>query len=188
MSRSSISRAHWATGVAASTTTGYGVMSCLTVTAIASMSAYPAEPQRISAVGALPGEVDDLAALLGETLLRQEGPSCSSSSTASGARSATDREATAALLAELDPAIAARLVRAFTTYFHLANVAEQVHRGRELHAIARPSDGTWLSQAVDRIARRRRLAPASCAADIRAPRGAPGLHRASDRGRAAHAC
>ena len=62
-----------------------------------------------------------------------------------------DRAETAALFAGLDPATATRVVRAFTTYFYLANVAEQVHRGRELHAI-RVRDGTWLSQAVDRIA------------------------------------
>ena len=41
MSRSSINRAHCATGVATSTTTGYGVMSCLTVTAIAGVFITP---------------------------------------------------------------------------------------------------------------------------------------------------
>jgi phosphoenolpyruvate carboxylase len=63
----------------------------------------------------------------------------------------SDREAAAALLAQVEPAAAIRLVRAFSTYFHLANVAEQVHRGRELAGI-RERDGGWLSQAVDRIA------------------------------------
>jgi phosphoenolpyruvate carboxylase len=63
----------------------------------------------------------------------------------------SDRDSAAALLADVEPVEATKLVRAFTTYFHLANVAEQVHRGRELAAI-RARDGSWLSQAVDRIA------------------------------------
>jgi phosphoenolpyruvate carboxylase len=62
----------------------------------------------------------------------------------------SDREAAAVLLADVEPPAAIRLVRAFSTYFHLANVAEQVHRGREL-AGARERDGGWLSQAAERI-------------------------------------
>jgi phosphoenolpyruvate carboxylase len=96
-------------------------------------------------------EVDDLAALLGETLLRQEGGELVELVARVRRTIRTDREATAALLADLDAPTAARLARAFTTYFYLANVAEQVHRGRELHAM-RIRQGTWLSQAVDRIA------------------------------------
>jgi phosphoenolpyruvate carboxylase len=63
----------------------------------------------------------------------------------------SDRDSAAALLAAVEPVEATKLVRAFTTYFHLANVAEQVHRGRDLAAI-RARDGSWLSQAVNRIA------------------------------------
>jgi phosphoenolpyruvate carboxylase len=62
----------------------------------------------------------------------------------------SDRAEAAALLAQVEPAAATRLVRAFTTYFHLANVAEQVHRGRELAGI-RERDGGWLTQAAARI-------------------------------------
>jgi phosphoenolpyruvate carboxylase len=127
------------------------------------VSAYPAEPQDKP-----PSDlraVDELATLLDETLLRQEGAELVELVARVRRTIRSDREATAALLAELDPATAARLARAFTTYFHLANVAEQVDRGRELHAI-RIRDGTWLSQAVDRIAASGATAP-ELADDIR---------------------
>ena len=96
-------------------------------------------------------DIDMLGELLGETLLRQEGEELRALTERVRDALGGEREATAALFADLDPASASRVVRAFTTYFYLANVAEQVHRGRELHAI-RVRDGTWLSQAVDRIA------------------------------------
>ncbi|MGZ6804950.1 MAG: phosphoenolpyruvate carboxylase, partial [Nocardioidaceae bacterium] len=54
-------------------------------------------------------------------------------------------------LAGLDPSTTTRLVRAFTSYFHLANVTEQVHRGRELLR-RRQAEGGWLEQALDRVA------------------------------------
>ncbi len=43
-----------------------------------------------------------------------------------------------------------KLVRAFTVYFHLANVTEQVHRGRTLLAERREGGG-WLDRTLERI-------------------------------------
>jgi phosphoenolpyruvate carboxylase len=96
-------------------------------------------------------DIRELGALLGRTLVRQEGEQLLELVERTRALIRSDRRAAAALLAELEPAAATRLVRAFSTYFNLANVAEQVHRGRELAGI-RERDGGWLSQAVDRIA------------------------------------
>src|SRR5918997_3435913 len=108
-------------------------MGCWRVTPIGSVSAYPAEPQDKPQMEL--DAVDELAALLDETLLRQEGAELVELVARVRRTIRNDREATAALLADLDPAMAARLARAFHTYVHLANVAEQVVRGRELHAI-----------------------------------------------------
>jgi phosphoenolpyruvate carboxylase len=96
-------------------------------------------------------DIRELGALLGRTLVRQEGEQLLELVERTRGLIRSDRGAAAALLAEVEPVAAIRLVRAFTTYFHLANVAEQVHRGRELARI-RERDGSWLSQAVDRIA------------------------------------
>jgi phosphoenolpyruvate carboxylase len=92
-----------------------------------------------------------LGVLLGRTLVRQEGPRLLDLVEQVRQLIRSDRGATATVLADVDPATAIRLVRAFSTYFHLANVAEQVHRGRELAGI-RARDGTWLAQATERIA------------------------------------
>ena len=96
-------------------------------------------------------DIHELGVLLGETLMRQEGEDLLELIERVRRLIRDDRADTAALITGLEPATATRVVRAFTTYFYLANVAEQVHRARELHAI-RVRDGTWLSQAVDRIA------------------------------------
>ncbi|MET3961526.1 phosphoenolpyruvate carboxylase [Marmoricola sp. OAE513] len=53
-------------------------------------------------------------------------------------------------LGALDLATAATLARAFTAYFHLANVTEQVHRGRSL--LERQTEhGSWIEQALGRM-------------------------------------
>jgi phosphoenolpyruvate carboxylase len=100
---------------------------------------------------ALRRDIRDLGVLLGQTLVRQEGREVLDLVERVRRLVRTDRDAAAAILSEVDASTATRLVRAFTAYFHLANVAEQVTRARELQAM-RDERGSWLSQAVDRIA------------------------------------
>ena len=109
-------------------------------------------------------DLAELSAVLGRTLVRQEGADLLDLFERVRRLIGTDREAAADLLTALDTVSATRLVRAFATYFHLANVAEQVHRGRELEAVHRRR-GTWLSQAVDQIAAAG-LATSDIAADL----------------------
>ncbi len=103
-----------------------------------------------------------LGGLLGQTLTRQEGPALlalvervrSLGKTAvqedgeDGDRAAADAELRSCL-DELDLDTATQLVRAFSQYFALANVAEQAHRALELGRV-RPAGG-WLGETVDRI-------------------------------------
>jgi phosphoenolpyruvate carboxylase len=53
-------------------------------------------------------------------------------------------------LPDFDLATITALVRAFTAYFHLANITEQVHRGRALTR-ERRDQGGWIEQALGRI-------------------------------------
>ena len=57
-------------------------------------------------------------------------------------------------LPELDLATTTRLARAFTAYFHLANVTEQVHRvvGVRGEGAEPAAPGGWVAQALHRIA------------------------------------
>jgi phosphoenolpyruvate carboxylase len=104
----------------------------------------------VSAQAELRADIRELGALLGRTLVRQEGQELLDLVERVRHSIRSDRDATWTMLADLEPGHAQRLVRAFNVYFHLANVAEQVHRGRELAAL-RAERGGWLAQAVDRI-------------------------------------
>ncbi|MEU1355767.1 phosphoenolpyruvate carboxylase, partial [Streptomyces cinnamoneus] len=96
---------------------------------------------------ALRADIRRLGGLLGETLVRQEGEELLDLVERVRALTRTDGEAAAGLLAATDPETAAKLVRAFGTYFHLANVTEQVHRGRGLAAL-RAREGSPISRAT----------------------------------------
>ncbi len=96
----------------------------------------------------LRSDVRRLGDLLGQSLVRQEGPELLD--LVEKVRKAVRESGEDELLQNISDDQAVDLVRAFSTYFHLANVAEQVHRSRVL-AEARRDGKSWLSRAVDKI-------------------------------------
>lgn len=86
---------------------------------------------------ALRASVRQLGGLLGEALTRHEGPELLAlvERVRGLARERDDTELHA-LLGEVDDATAVQLARAFTAYFQLVNVTEQLHRWQELTADA----------------------------------------------------
>ena len=97
---------------------------------------------------ALRNDVRKLADLLGETLVRQESPELLN--LVESVRLAVREGKAEQLLSDLSVDKTASLVRAFSTYFNLANVAEQVDRVKVL-AKEKHSSGSWISQAVTNI-------------------------------------
>jgi phosphoenolpyruvate carboxylase len=100
---------------------------------------------------ALAADLARLAGLLDETLVRQEGSELQALT--GQVRDAVGRGDSVVLgrLRQLDLPTATRMARAFLIYFHLANVAEQVHRWRAL-AVQREQVGGALAQTTARIA------------------------------------
>ena len=97
----------------------------------------------------LRADVRKLGDLLGESLVRQEGQELLE--LVEAVRKAVKDGGGDELLSTLSIEQSVQLVRAFSTYFNLANVAEQVHRARVL-ADARAQGGSWMAKAVDKIA------------------------------------
>ncbi len=106
----------------------------------------------------LRADIRRLGNQLGESLTRQHGPSLlylveqvrAFTKQLRTAPTAGDAVRLRELLGGLDLAQTIQLVRAFTAYFYLANVAEQTHRVDEL-AARTPLEREWLEATVDRI-------------------------------------
>ncbi len=101
---------------------------------------------------ALRADIRRLGTLLGQTLARHEGQELLDLVEEVRALVRSDDPAAgAARLNELDIDTGRKLARAFSTYFHLANITEQVHRARELRRL-RAQNGGWLERAAALIA------------------------------------
>jgi phosphoenolpyruvate carboxylase len=118
--------------------------------AVTSLPGPVPEPLPDEEQAALRADIRRLGNLLGESLVRQEGERLLELVEEVRRLTKEDGEQAAALLADIDVETGIKLVRAFAMYFYLANVTEQVHRGRDLQ-VRRESSGGWLTQAVDRI-------------------------------------
>jgi phosphoenolpyruvate carboxylase len=102
---------------------------------------------------ALRADIRRLGTLLGQTLARQEGPPLLDLVEEIRALVRSEPEAAALRLGNMDVSTGTKLARAFSTYFHLANITEQVHRAREMRR-RRATQGGWLDQAAKMIAER----------------------------------
>lgn len=97
---------------------------------------------------ALRADIRLVTSLLGESIVRAEGRELFE--LVERVRAAVkDEDEDLADLPTPDLEDTVLLARAFTAYFHLANVTEQVHRGRLL--LREQQDGGWISRAVARI-------------------------------------
>ncbi len=112
----------------------------------------------------LRNDVRSLADLLGQTLARQEGDELLAlvESVRLGVREGQQDQ----ILNQLTDSQTISLVRAFSNFFNLANVAEQVDRSKVL-AAEHKAGGSWLGKAVENIANARKTNPDFSDADLK---------------------
>jgi phosphoenolpyruvate carboxylase len=107
-------------------------------------------PLGTDAESALRADIRRLGALLGQTLVRQEGQALLDLVEQVRAKVRTDPAAAARALTAMDVSTGTKLARAFSTYFQLANITEQAHRARDLSR-RRAQYGGWLDAAAAEI-------------------------------------
>ncbi len=105
---------------------------------------------------ALRVDIRRLSTMLGATLARHSGQELlelvENVRRLSRQASQTGHTQITTLLSGLDTGTAVALTRAFSQYFQLANVAEQLHRSRELRTLRRPDGGGPLRRLMRRLA------------------------------------
>jgi len=101
----------------------------------------------------LRNDVRKLADLLGQTLARQEGEELLS--LVESVRLSVREGQQDQILNKLTDSQTISLVRAFSNFFNLANVAEQVNRSKDI-AAEHKSEGSWLGKAIENIAKAQR--------------------------------
>lgn len=112
-----------------------------------------ATDQTVAPDAALRADIRRLGSLLGDSLVRQDGPELLATVERVRQLVRSDAGAAAESLRDVDVSTAIQLARAFSTYFQLANVTEQTHRGRELRE-SRRRDGGWLERTARMISER----------------------------------
>lgn len=95
--------------------------------------------------GPVRADIRLVTTLLGQTLVRNEGQQLLDLVERVRAQVKNGNLADLREIQDLDLVTTNRLVRAFTSYFHLANITEQVHRGRELLR-QRQGNGGWIGR------------------------------------------
>ncbi len=96
--------------------------------------------------------IRELGALLGQTMVRQEGQSLLDLVEEVRQLVRTDPQAAADALASVDLPTATRLARAFSIYFDLANIAEQVERSKEVADLRHRTGGPIRQVAANALA------------------------------------
>ena len=100
------------------------------------------DPSAPDDLASLRADIRVLGELLGATLVRQDSPELLTLVEQVRALARTDLAETSDLLDGVELSTAIALSRAFSTYFHLANIAEQVHRSRLLRTATRTTGST----------------------------------------------
>src|SRR6266508_1422677 len=123
------------------------------VTSVRSLDVTEETSDQFDPDAALRADIRRLGGLLGESLVRQEGQPLLDLVEEVRADVRTDPAKAAERLKHLDVPTGIKLARAFATYFHLANITEQVHRARTLRRL-RATEGGWLQRAATQVAER----------------------------------